>query len=85
MIDISEDPTSGNLVLVYTPEADSGWISHKLKTDGNVTVAKTFTLTSEQVIRDEEDQGDFVFLLGTREGEYFRIRKDILNLKAGII
>lgn len=90
MIKISKE--SDSLLLTYEPDRfNSGpWIDEKLKTDGEVTVRRTFTFNSGDLVSplqpaDDEDGAERIFTLGTAEDGYYRIAKDILGLKHDLL
>lgn len=74
------------LLLIYQSDRynDARWVDDKLQQDGEVTLRRTFTFTSNDLLTqpspsDEEDGR--IFLLGVLEGGYYKINKDILRLK----
>lgn len=90
MIKISKK--SNSLLLTHEPDAFNNvpWIDEKLKTDGEVTLRRTFTFTAADLVPgqlevDDEEGVERIFKLGTTEGGYFRIGKDILELKHDLL
>ena len=86
----------GQLVLTYQPDRfNSGaWIDEKLKQDGVVTLRRTFTFTSadlisqpsqDQVDDDDADDTERIFKLGVVDGKYYRVDKAILGLKHDLL
>ena len=86
----------GQLVLVYQPNRfNSGrWIDEKLKQEGAVTLRRTFTFTSadlvsqpsqDQVEDEDADGMDRIFKLGVVDGKYYRVDKTVLGLKHDLL
>jgi len=78
----------GQLLLIYQPDRfnDGRWIDEKLKQDGEITLRRTFTFTSSDLVSPPEQAGDeddaeHLFKLGEVKGSYYRIDKAILGLK----
>ncbi len=84
MIEISED--DNRLLLIYKPDRfnDAGWLDKKLQEDASVTLRRTFTFTSAdlvfQAVQSEEDD-ERIFGLGILEDGYYKVSKEILGLK----
>ncbi len=87
---------SGQLLLVYQPDRfNSGrWIDEKLKQDGEVTLRRTFTFTSADLVtqplpdpvEDEDvEESERIFKLGVVDGSYFRVDKAVLGLKHDLL
>ncbi len=90
MIKISKKNNS--LLLTHEPDAFNNvpWIDEKLNTDGEVTLRRTFTFTDADLVPgqievDDEEGVERIFKLGTTEGGYFRVGKDILGLKHDLL
>jgi hypothetical protein len=90
MIKISKQTDS--LLLAYEPDPFSGlqWVAEKLKQDGEVTLRRTFTFTTGDIVTqaqhaDDGDGGERLFKLGTTQGGYYRINKAILGLKYDLL
>lgn len=90
MIKISKQTDS--LLLAYEPDPFSGlqWVAEKLKQDGEVTLRRTFTFTTGDIVTqtqhaDDGDGGERLFKLGTTHGSYYRIDKAILGLKYDLL
>lgn len=90
MIKISKQ--ADGLLLTYVPDGSSNpqWIAEKLRQDGEVTLRRTFTFTTGDLVSqapqaDDEDGAECIFKLGTTEDGYFRIGKDILGLKHDLL
>jgi hypothetical protein len=85
MIKIFKD--NDRLLLQYTPErSDVAWVDHKLKTDGQVTLAvRTFTFKYQDLqannLDDSQNDDTRTFLLGTLIDEYYKINFRILGLR----
>ncbi|MBP6733466.1 MAG: DUF4263 domain-containing protein [Chromatiaceae bacterium] len=80
------------LLLIYRPDRfnDASWLDEKLQQDGAVTLRRTFTFTSSDLLTkpappDEEDDGERIFLLGSLADGYYRIKKDILGIKHDLL
>lgn len=72
------------LLLNYQPEMNqTDWLDHKLQERGEVTLRRTFTFTNEDLVsrENDEDYGVRTFVLGSIDGSYNRISKDVLGLK----
>lgn len=86
MIKISKE--NGRLLLSYQPDRfnTARWLDEKLHLDGRVTLRRTFTFTSADLVSpvtqtDEDDDGERIFLLGVLEGAYYKVNREILGLK----
>jgi hypothetical protein len=74
---------NNNLVLIYSSDY-SGWIEERIKTKGYVKLKETFTFTEKHIIEktlDEELGGEFRFLLGEIDGDYYKLDKSIIGTK----
>ncbi len=66
------------LFLKYSPELDEGsWVSENLSEKKYVKIAKVFGFEPHHLVSPES----ITFRLGVREEGYYRIPKDILNIK----
>lgn len=90
MIKISKK--SDDLLLIYEPDrfGSGPWIGEKLKTDGKVTLRRTFTFNAGDLLSqlqqaDYEDGAEHIFKLGTAEDGYYRVGKEILGLKYDLL
>lgn len=91
MIKISRK--ADNLLLTYVADrfSTSQWITEKLRSDGKVTLRRTFTFTTDHLVLpasqvgDDGDTEEHIFKLGIREEGYCRINKDILGLKHDLL
>lgn len=75
---------NNQLLLIYQADRfnDAQWLDDKLQEDGAVTLRRTFTFTSSDLVFQQEPSDDErVFLLGALEDGYYIISKDILGLK----
>lgn len=75
---------NNQLLLIYQADRfnDAQWLDDKLQEDGEVTLRRTFTFTSSDLVFQQEPSDDErVFLLGALEDGYYIISKDILGLK----
>lgn len=89
----------GQLLLQYSPDFGSeDWVERELTESDSVKIAKVFTFTSDDLFVDtnssETDDEDFyfddgesvsTFILGVSEGEYFRIKAEILGIKHDLL
>jgi hypothetical protein len=80
------------LLLNYQPDRfnNARWLDEKLKQDGKVTLRRTFTFTSADLLTspspsNEDDDGERIFLLGILEDGYYKINKDILGIKHDLL
>ena len=80
------------LLLIYQSDryTDARWIDEKLQQDGAVTLRRTFTFSSAELVTqdapsDEVNDGERVFLLGVLEEDYYKISKEILGLKHDLL
>ncbi len=80
------------LLLIYQSDLynDARWIDEKLQQDGEVTLRRTFTFSSADLVTqdtpsDEVDDGDRIFVIGVLAGGYYKISKDILGLKHDLL
>jgi hypothetical protein len=80
------------LLLIYQSDLynDVRWIDEKLRQQGYVTLRRTFTFSSADLVTqyapsDEVDDGERIFLLGLLEDGYYKISKDILGLKHDLL
>jgi len=76
------------LLLIYQSDryTDARWIDEKLRQDDDVTLRRTFTFKSADLVAqdtpsEEVDDVERIFSLGMLEDEYYKISKDILDLK----
>ena len=88
MIEILKE--NGRLLLRYEPDRfDANWIDEKLQQNGHVTLQRTFTFESYDLIPESnpDDLGVDVrtFLLGVTVGAYYRIKGDILGIKHDLL
>ena len=90
MIMISEEADS--LLLTYVPDGfnNGRWIEEKLKQEGKVTLRRTFTFTTGDLVSqtpqaDEEEGAERIFKLGAVQDGYYRIEKAILGLKHDLL
>lgn len=81
----------GQLLLEYQPSGnfDQGIVGHRLETDGEVTIRRTFTFERDDLVGpvapDESDDGNRTFVFGVAEGDYYRIKRRILDLKHDLL
>lgn len=90
---IALDDSEGRLVLVYSAEQSGpSWLDDKLDSEGEVTLSRTFTVQKADLLGpvSQDDLNYFDedvrrFAIGRVEGEYRRIRKDVLSLKHDLL
>jgi len=90
MIKISKQ--ADGLLLTYVSDRFGGlqWLAEKLKQDGEVTLRRTFTFTTGDLLSPAQHTGDYdeadhIFKLATTEDGYFRIDKATLGLKRDLL
>jgi hypothetical protein len=93
MIEIVED--HDGLILKYSSEMRGGeWISQELKTIGEVTISRVFTLQRDDLIEPsvinpdlEIDSGEVVYLFrfAKRNGGYYRIEGRVFGIANGVL
>ena len=82
---------SDQIHLTYSPEYYSDWVSESFKNGESISIKRIFFLSKKQLIKPntkEEDVdffGEFVFEFATKQEEYWRIKKDILDIKHDIL
>jgi len=73
------------LILCYTGEQrGSSWIYPELAKGNSVTLRKTFTVSPNELISEEDPEDEdapVMFEIGKKDGEYYRISKDVLELE----
>lgn len=85
---IRHSKQNNQLLLIYQADRvnDARWLDDKLQEDGEVTLRRTFTFTSSDLVDEQEPSEDErVFLLGVLEGGYYKIGKDILGIKYDLL
>lgn len=89
---ISLSKQGNRLLLIYQSARfnDARWVDHKLQQDGTVTLRRTFTFTSDDLVpqvtqADGNDSSERVFVLGVLAGGYYKVSKDILCLKHNLM
>ncbi len=75
---------NNQLFLIYSPYGDTIWIDNSFKDNREIKIGSTFFFTKENLIEKTESD-EYIFLLGTREKEYYRIKKEILLLKYDLL
>lgn len=89
MIKISKQVDS--LLLTYVPDGfyRQRSIEEMLKQDGEVTLRRTFTFTTGELVSPtpqvDDDDAERIFKLGTAEEGYYRIDKAVLGLKYDLL
>jgi len=78
------------LLLLYTPD-DPRWVLRSFKRKTPVTLRRTFTFDSSDLVRpnldslasedEEPEDGEFAFTLGRRVDDYYRIEPRVLGTK----
>ncbi|MBV5301015.1 MAG: DUF4263 domain-containing protein [Methylococcales bacterium] len=74
------------LLLIYESDRynDVRWLDEKLKQNGSVSLRHVFNLTSAELLSkpaDLDQEDERIFLLGVLNDDYYKVRKEILNLK----
>lgn len=74
------------LILEYnSDQQDNNWVHHKLEGGGTASFRKTFHFTQKSLIREGQKihiyDDSLQFELGVLEGEYYKIKKDILDIR----
>lgn len=88
---ISFEDRGGQVVLVYEPERGTvDWLDNKLSTEGKYRLAWTFTLRRDDLYLpgdDSDTDEDAVrrFVVGSVEGQYRRVRADVLGTKHDVL
>ncbi len=95
---ITFEERGSQVILVYGRDAfgSSSWVDDKLASYGHVTISRVFTVQKADLLNvasDEEDpdEEDFDeedirrFAIGSVEGEYRRVRADVLGLKHDLL
>lgn len=79
------------LLLEYQPSGnfDQGIVGHRLETDGEVTIRRTFVFEKADLVAptepEESDDGEHTFVLGVAEGDYYRVSQRILDIKHDLL
>lgn len=77
------------LILAYEPEfGNEAWVDKVLAEEGQVTIGKIFTFDRSSLLPPEECEeigwGRYCFVLGSGEGGYFRIDRDVLGVGSDV-
>ncbi len=77
----------GNLLLNYTADRwnTPAWVNEKLKSEGELTLRRTFTLKKGAVYASSDEDGEYSFVVGTVSNGYQQINKDVLGLKHDLL
>lgn len=75
---------SDTLILEYKSDlGEAKWVDQALEQNKEVTIAHTFTFSAEQLLPSTDDysllDNGRTFILGVREGDYFRIKHQALH------
>lgn len=82
------------IILEYTSRGENSWVLKTIKKYDFITIRKVFTFTiedvlEEQIIDDDDNIHDeyspVKFILGVREGDYYRINSNILGTQHDIL
>ncbi len=69
------------VVLTYSPDSPVDWIYDRLKKFDELTLKKTFILTYDELISEEDREATEVeFAIAIRDGDYYRFPEEILGL-----
>lgn len=87
--------------LVYRPRDDTSWVREKFERGDELLVKGTFYLTSRDLVEDAAKEADaassddddivwvddyrLVFSIATAEGEYFRLKPEILGFETPVL
>jgi hypothetical protein len=91
---ISFEDRGSQVVLVYAPEQSGpSWLDRKLGSEGEATLSRAFTVRRDNLLegkhQDEfgliDDDDVRRFVIGTVDGDYRAIRKDVLGLKHDLL
>ncbi len=86
---ITFEERNGKILLVYLPEqGDVAWLDKKLESDGEYTLAFTFSVRLNDVVpvEDEDlDEDTRRFTIGSIQGDYQSIRSDVLGTKHDVL
>lgn len=81
-----------HLLLIYKTDLpnNSSWIETKLKKNRSVTLKNTFTFSPEDLKSkseplEEEENITYIFILGILENDYYKIKKETLDLKYDLL
>lgn len=73
------------IILSYTgDQTGSQWVYSELDDKGSVTLRRIFTVSKDELISEpdaENEDAPVEFEIAVKEGEYYRISKDILSLE----
>ncbi|ANH39554.1 hypothetical protein I601_3147 [Nocardioides dokdonensis FR1436] len=88
---IAFEDRGSSVVLIYSADrlGSTTWVDEKLESEGEVTLSRAFTVRKVDLLSPESDD-DFDddvrrFVIGTVEGDYRTIRKDVLGLKHDLL
>lgn len=83
---------NNHLLLIYKTDLpnNSSWIETKLKKNRSVTLKNTFTFSPEDLKSkseplEEEENITYIFILGILENDYYKIKKETLDLKYDLL
>lgn len=84
---ISFEDSDGVVILVYESEfGGPGWVTEKLASDGQITLSRTFTLTADRLVsQDDEYLETSRFQVGSILAEYRSIDADVLGLEHDLL
>lgn len=88
---ITFEQEGSQVVLAYVSGFGSAdWVNQKLKTDGCVTLSRAFTVRERDLLSGDEGDDDLDgelrrFVIGSVDGNYRVIRKDVLGLKHDLL
>lgn len=83
----------GDVLLIYTSEqGPASWIDTKFSEGKTVTIARAFDVCQQDVVATPQEAEPFwadgdrrVFIIGTLEDSYVRIRKEVLGTKHDVL
>lgn len=66
------------LLLKYQPYLNDEWIDEKISKNEEINLDKSFCFLKENYLQKNE-YGEHTFILGILEGNYYKIKKEVLN------
>lgn len=74
-----------HLVLSYSGELrGTSWIYSELAKNGPVTLRRTFTVSTNELVSEEDPEDEdapALFVIGTKKSEYYCLSKDVLGIE----
>lgn len=76
---------NNKLILEYVPYRNEDWIIKKFNQNEPVLINNIFNFDKNNLLYEIDDNFEYQFLLGKLENEYYKIDKDILDLKYDLL